>query len=160
MPRITPFLWYATQAEEAAAFYAGVFPDSRITRVTTLPTETPSGPADSVKVVEFVLLGQPFIAINAGDLDTFNHAVSFIVQCEDQDQIDRYWDALLAGGSAQQCGWLKDRFGLYWQIVPAVLSELMADPDRAKAKRAADAMLKMVKIDIAALQSACAPESQ
>lgn len=154
MQKITPFLWYSHQAEEAAAFYASIFPDSRVMRVVAMPSESPSGPPESVKVVEFVLFGQPFVAMSAGPLDPFNHAVSFVVNCEDQAEIDRYWNALLDGGSAEQCGWLKDRFGLSWQIVPAVLGEMMANPDRAKAKRATDAMLEMVKIDIAALQAA------
>ena len=109
-----------------------------------------------MKVVEFVLFGQPFIAMSAGPLDPFNHAVSFVVNCDDQPELDRYWNALLQGGSAEQCGWLKDRFGLSWQIVPTVLSEMMAEPDRAKAKRASDAMMKMVKIDIDVLQAALA----
>jgi predicted 3-demethylubiquinone-9 3-methyltransferase (glyoxalase superfamily) len=154
MQKITPFLWYATQAEEAAAFYASIFPDSRVERVVTLPSESPSGPPGSVKVVDFVLFGQRFAAMTAGPLDPFNHAVSFVVNCENQAEIDRYWNALLDGGTPEQCGWLKDRFGLSWQIVPTVLGDIMADPDRAKAKRAADAMLKMVKIDIATLQAA------
>jgi len=154
MQKITPFLWYSTQAEEAAAFYASIFPDSRVERVVTLPSESPSGPPGSVKVVDFVLFGQRFAAMTAGPLDPFNHAVSFVVNCENQAEIDRYWHALLDGGTPEQCGWLKDRFGLSWQIVPTVLGDIMADPDRAKAKRAADAMLKMVKIDIATLQAA------
>jgi predicted 3-demethylubiquinone-9 3-methyltransferase (glyoxalase superfamily) len=155
MQKITPHLWYAKEAGEAAAFYASVFPDSRVTRVTPVPTESPSGPAGSVKVVEFELFGQPFMAITAGELDPFNHAVSFVVNCEDQAEIDRYWNALLAnGGAPEQCGWLKDRWGLCWQIVPTALGEMMAHPDVAKAKRAADAMLKMVKLDIAALKKA------
>jgi len=154
MQKITPFLWYSTQAEEAAAFYASIFPDSRVERVVTLPSESPSGPPGSVKVVDFVLFGQRFAAMTAGPLDPFNHAVSFVVNCENQAEIDRYWNALLDGGTPEQCGWLKDRFGLSWQIVPTVLGDMMADPDRAKAKRAADAMLKMVKIDIATLQEA------
>lgn len=152
--KITPFLWYAKEAEEAAAFYATIFPDSRITRVTAMPSESPSGPPGSVKVVEFVLFGQSFVAMSAGPLDPFNHAVSFVVNCDDQAELDRYWNALLVGGAPEQCGWLKDRFGLSWQIVPTVLGEMMADPDRAKAKRAADAMLKMIKLDIAALTAA------
>jgi predicted 3-demethylubiquinone-9 3-methyltransferase (glyoxalase superfamily) len=157
MQKITPFLWYSNQAEEAAAFYASIFPDSRINRVVTMPSESPSGPPGSVKVVEFTLFGQTFNAMTAGRLDPFNHAVSFVVNCETQAEIDRYWTALLVnGGSAEQCGWLKDRFGLSWQIVPTVLTQMMADPDRAKAKRATDAMLKMVKLDIAALQAAFA----
>jgi predicted 3-demethylubiquinone-9 3-methyltransferase (glyoxalase superfamily) len=154
MQKITPFLWYSTQAEEAAAFYASVFPDSRVIRVTTLPSESPSGPAGSVKIVEFVLCGQTFTAMSAGPLDPFNHAVSFVVNCDDQAELDRIWNALLDGGSAEQCGWLKDRYGLSWQIVPKVLGELMASTDRVKAKRASDAMMKMVKLDIAALQAA------
>lgn len=155
MQKITPHLWYAKDAEEAAKFYASVFPDSRVTRVTPLPSDTPSGPPGSVKVVEFVLCGQEFMAITAGPLDPFNHAVSFMVNCESQAEIDRYWDALLGnGGSPEQCGWLKDRYGLCWQIVPTVLGEMMASPDKAKAKRACDAMLKMIKLDIAALQAA------
>ena len=159
--KITPFLWYSKEAEAAAAFYAATFPDSRITRVTSLPSESPSGPPDSVKVVEFVLFDQPFIAMSAGPLDPFNHAVSFVVNCDDQTELDRYWNALLAnGGTAEQCGWLRDRYGLCWQIVPTVLGEMMADRDRAKAKRAADAMMKMVKLDIAALKAAYAGSAQ
>jgi predicted 3-demethylubiquinone-9 3-methyltransferase (glyoxalase superfamily) len=159
MQRITPFLWYAKEAEEAAAFYTSIFPDSRVTRVVTMPSESPSGPPGSVKIVDFVLFGQEFVAMTAGPLDPFNHAVSFVVNCKDQAEIDRYWNALLDGGSPEQCGWLKDRFGLSWQIVPTVLVEMMAEPDRAKAKRASDAMMKMVKIDIAALQAAYAGTS-
>jgi predicted 3-demethylubiquinone-9 3-methyltransferase (glyoxalase superfamily) len=157
MQKITPHLWYVKEAEEAAAFYCSVFPGSKVTRVTALPSESPSGPPGSVKVVEFQLFGQDFMAITAGPLDPFNHAVSFIVNCEDQAEIDRYWDGLLAGGGTpEQCGWLRDRYGLCWQIVPAMFGELMAQPDRAKAKRVTDAMLKMVKFDIAALQAAAA----
>jgi len=154
MQKITPFLWYAKEAEEAAKLYTSIFPDSRIVRVTSMPSESPSGPPGSVKIVEFVLFGQNFTAMTAGPLDPFNHAVSFVVNCEDQAEIDKYWNALLEGGQPEQCGWLKDRFGLSWQIVPTLLSRLMADPDKEKAKRASDAMLKMVKIDIAALQAA------
>ncbi len=155
MQKITPFLWYSSQAEEAAEFYARTFPDSRVVRVTGMESESPAGPPGSVKVVEFVLCGQEFTAMSAGRLDSFNHAVSFVVNCDDQAEIDRYWNALLEnGGQAQACGWLKDRFGLSWQIVPRVLGEMMADPDRAKAKRASDAMLTMVKFDLAALQAA------
>ncbi|HEV2170234.1 MAG TPA: VOC family protein [Casimicrobiaceae bacterium] len=154
MQKITPFLWYPRDAESAAEFYATIFPDSRVSRVTALPSESPSGPPESVKVVEFVLFGQPFLAMSAGPLDPFNHAVSFVVTCDNQAELDRYWFALLDGGSAEQCGWLKDRYGLSWQIVPAILGAMMADPDRARAKRASDAMMKMVKIDIASLQAA------
>jgi predicted 3-demethylubiquinone-9 3-methyltransferase (glyoxalase superfamily) len=154
MAKITPHLWYSSEAEEAANFYASIFPDSRVDRVTALPNESPSGPARSVKIVEFTLFGQPFQAISAGPLDPFNHAVSFIVNCADQAEVDRYWNALRDGGKAEQCGWLKDRYGLSWQIVPTVLGELMTDPDRAKAERVGEAMLKMVKLDIAKLIAA------
>ena len=154
MQKITPFLWYAKEAEEAAKLYTSIFPNSRVVRVTAMPSESPSGPPGSVKVVEFVLFGQDFTAMTAGPLDPFNHAVSFVVNCEDQAEIDKYWNALLEGGEPEQCGWLKDRFGLSWQIVPTLLVKLMADPDKAKAKRASDAMMKMVKIDIAALKAA------
>ena len=157
MAKITPFLWYAKEAEEAAHFYAATFPDSKVVRVVSMPADSPSGPAGSVKVVDFLLFGQPFTAMSAGPLDPFNHAVSFVVSCDDQAELDRYWNALLAnGGEAEQCGWLKDRYGLCWQIVPSVLDDLMASPDRAAAGRAAEAMLKMVKLDFAALQAAFA----
>ena len=134
MQKITPFLWYSKEAEEAAAFYASIFPDSRVVRVTALPSESPSGPPGSVKVVEFVLFGQPFVAMSAGPLDPFNHAVSFVVNCDDQAEVDRYWNALLKGGAAEQCGWLKDRYGLSWQIVPDALPRLLSDPDRGRAR--------------------------
>jgi len=154
MQKITPFLWYAKDAEEAARFYASIFPDSRVNHVVAMPSESPSGPPGSVKVVDFVLCGQTFTAMTAGRLDPFNHAVSFVVNCESQEEIDRYWNALIEGGSAEQCGWLKDRFGLSWQIVPVVMVKMMSDLDHAKAKRATDAMLKMVKLDIAKLTAA------
>jgi predicted 3-demethylubiquinone-9 3-methyltransferase (glyoxalase superfamily) len=152
--RIVPSLWYSEKAEEAAAFYAAVLPNSRVDSVTPLPSDTPSGPAGSVKVVEFTLMGQPFIAISAGPLDAFNHSVSFLVECDDQAEIDRLWAALSEGGKTERCGWLKDRYGLYWQIAPAGLGHMMKDPDRARAKRVAEAMLKMVKLDIAGLKKA------
>ena len=153
--RIFTHLWYAKEAEEAARFYASIFPDSRVERVTPLWSDSPSGPAGSVKVVDFTLLGQRFQAISAGPHHEFNDAVSLVVLCEDQAELDRYWNALLAGGGqAQACGWLIDRFGLRWQIVPAILDELMRDDDRASSKRVSDAMLKMVKLDIAGLEKA------
>ncbi len=157
--RITPHLWYATGAEEAARFYASIFPDSRVNRVTPLPVDSPSGPAGSVKMVDFTLFGQPFQAISAGPLDPFNHAISLVVACDDQAELDRYWNALLAGGQAEQCGWLKDKYGLSWQIVPARLAEMMEDADPAKARRVAQAILKMVKLDIAGLEAAFAGRS-
>jgi len=154
LQKITPHLWYAKEAEEAARFYASIFPDSKVDRVTALPSDSPSGPAGSVKLVEFTLFGQAFMAISAGPLDPFNHAISFVVSCEDQAEIDRYWEALLRGGAPEQCGWLKDRYGVSWQIVPTILGDMMTDPDRDKARRAAEAMLKMVKLDIAGLRAA------
>jgi predicted 3-demethylubiquinone-9 3-methyltransferase (glyoxalase superfamily) len=153
--KIFPFLWYAREAEEAAKFYASVFPDSRVDRVTTLLSDTPSGPPGSVKVVDFTLFGQKFQAMTAGPHHEFNDAVSMVVLCDNQAELDRYWTALLSGGGKPQaCGWLIDRFGLRWQIVPAVLSEMMADPDPVRSKRATDALLQMVKFDIAGLEKA------
>lgn len=155
MAKISPFLWYAMEAEEAAAFYARTFPNSRVNRVTSMPSESPSGPPGSVKVVEFELFGQPFVAMSAGPLDPFNHSVSFSVSCDDQAELDRYWNAILAnGGTVEQCGWIRDRYGLCWQIVPAILNDLTGSSDRVKAKRATDAMLKMVKLEIAQLKAA------
>ena len=152
--KIMPHLWYTREAEEAARFYASIFPDSRVDRVTALPVDSPSGPAGSVKVVELTLLGQPFMAISAGPMDTFNHAISFMVMCDDQAELDRYWNALLEGGTPEACGWLRDRYGLSWQIVPTELGAMMSDPDRERARRAAEAMMTMVKLDIAALRAA------
>ena len=152
--KIFPHLWYAKEAEEAARFYASIFPDSRVDRVTAMPVDSPSGPAGSVKVVEFTLFGQPFQAISAGPLDPFNHAISFMVSCETQAELDRYWHALLEGGQAEMCGWLKDRYGVSWQIVPAILGEMMRDSDPTRSKRTSDAMMRMVKLDIAALKKA------
>lgn len=148
-------LWYATEAEEAARFYASVFPDSHVDRVTPLLSESPSGPPGSVKIVEFTLLGQRFQAMSAGPHHQFNDAISIVVLCDDQAELDRYWAALLDnGGQPQACGWLIDRYGLRWQIVPAVLEKLMSDPDAVRAKNVSDAMLQMVKLDIAALEKA------
>jgi len=152
--KIFPHLWYAKEAEEAARFYASIFPESRVDRVTALPSESPSGPAGTVKVVNFTLFGQPFQAISAGPLDPFNHAISLVVVCEDQQELDRYWNALLEGGKAENCGWLRDRYGVSWQIVPAAMDRMLGDPDVTRVKRVTDAMLKMVKFDIAKLQAA------
>jgi predicted 3-demethylubiquinone-9 3-methyltransferase (glyoxalase superfamily) len=154
--KIFPHLWYAKEAEEAATFYASIFPDSRVDRVTPLLSDSPSGPPGSVKVVDFTLFGQRFQAISAGPLDPFNHAISLVVVCDEQAEIDRYWDALLKGGKAEACGWLQDKYGVSWQIVPAVMDEMMSDKDPARSKRVTDAMLKMVKLDIAKLQAAYA----
>ena len=153
--RIFPFLWYAKEAEEAARFYASIFPDSRVDGVAAMQSESPSGPPGSVKVVDFTLFGQRFQAMSAGPHHEFNDAISMVVMCEDQVELDRYWNALLeGGGKPQACGWLNDRFGVRWQIVPTRLEEMMRDKDPARSKRASDAMLKMVKIDIAELEKA------
>ena len=155
MGKIHTHLWYAKEAEEAAKFYASIFPDSRVDRVTALQSESPSGPPGSVKVVDFTLFGQHFQAISAGPHHEFNDAISLVVLCDDQAELDRYWNALLkGGGKPQACGWLIDRFGLRWQIVPAAFEEMMRDKDPARSKRVTDAMLKMIKLDIAALEKA------
>jgi predicted 3-demethylubiquinone-9 3-methyltransferase (glyoxalase superfamily) len=154
-PKVFPHLWYAKEAEEAARFYASIFPDSRVDAVTPLMTDTPSGPAGSVKVVDFTLFGQRFQAISAGPHHEFNDAISLVVLCDDQAELDRYWNALLeGGGKPAACGWLVDRYGLRWQIVPAAFDKMMRDADRARSKRVAEAMLKMVKLDIATLEKA------
>ncbi|MEW5854006.1 MAG: VOC family protein [Myxococcota bacterium] len=153
--KVMPHLWYAKEAEAAARFYASIFPNSSVDRVTSLPVDTPSGPAGTVKVVDFRLFGQRFQAISAGPLDPFNHAVSFVVLCEDQAELDRYWKALLkGGGEPEMCGWLRDKFGLSWQIVPAELDEMMSDPDRERAIRVCEVMLRQQKLDIGALRAA------
>jgi predicted 3-demethylubiquinone-9 3-methyltransferase (glyoxalase superfamily) len=153
--KIYTHLWYAKDAEAAAAFYASIFPDSRVDRVTPLLSESPSGPPGSVKIVDFTLFGQRFQAMTAGPHHDFNDAISIVVACDNQEELDRYWNALLeGGGKPTACGWLIDRFGLRWQIVPAVLEEMMNDKDPARSKRVTDALLQMVKLDIAALESA------
>jgi predicted 3-demethylubiquinone-9 3-methyltransferase (glyoxalase superfamily) len=154
MPEITPNLWFDTQAEEAAAFYVSVFPNSRVTAVSHY-TEAGPRPAGTVMTVEFELDGRRFVGINGGPEFTFDEAVSFQIDCEDQAEIDRYWAALLAGGGQEgPCGWLKDRFGLSWQVVPKGMHAFFADPDTARVNRAMEAMLGMRKIDIAALERA------
>ena len=153
--KIFPNFWFVKEAEEAARFYASIFPDSRVDRVFTIPSDTPSGPAGSVKIVDFTLFGQRFQALSAGPLDPFNHAISMVVQCDDQAEVDRYWAALLQGGGVEeQCGWLRDRYGVSWQVIPSTMDDLMAYSDLARARRVTDAMLKMVKLDIAKLKAA------
>jgi predicted 3-demethylubiquinone-9 3-methyltransferase (glyoxalase superfamily) len=155
MSKISPCLWFDGRAEEAAAFYTSLFPNSRIERVNRSPGETPSGPEGMVLTVDFTLGGEPFIALNGGPDFQFNEAVSFSIDCEDQAEVDRYWDALIAdGGEPSVCGWLKDRFGVSWQVVPRVLPEYLSADDREAAKRALDAMLKMTKLDVATLREA------
>jgi predicted 3-demethylubiquinone-9 3-methyltransferase (glyoxalase superfamily) len=155
MSKIIPCLWFDGVAEEAANFYASLLPDSRVDRVNRAPADNPSTPAGAALMVEFTLAGQPFLGINGGPQFPFTEAVSFTIQCEDQAEIDRLWDALTAeGGKPVQCGWLKDRYGLSWQIVPKALGTLLGGDDKAGAKRAMEAMLKMVKLDIAELERA------
>src|SRR5512134_1727289 len=131
--KIIPHLWFVKEAVEAANFYVSLFPNSRVDSVTPIPAETPSGPAGSVPIVEFTLAGQRFMAISAGPLDPFNHSISFIVNCEDQAEIDRLWDAFADGGTIEMCGWIRDRWGVCWQIVPAAFGEMMKDKDKARA---------------------------
>jgi predicted 3-demethylubiquinone-9 3-methyltransferase (glyoxalase superfamily) len=153
MSKLTTCLWFDGQAEEAAAFYTELLPESRLTgEVERYPEGSPQ--AGAVMTVGFELLGQPFVGLNGGPLFTFNEAVSFVIPCTTQAEVDRYWEALTEGGSEQPCGWCKDRFGLSWQVVPARLMELLRDPDGGRAQRAAAAMMGMKKIDIAALEAA------
>jgi predicted 3-demethylubiquinone-9 3-methyltransferase (glyoxalase superfamily) len=153
MQKITPFLWFDTHAEEAARFYASIFPNSRILNTARYGDAGP-GPKGSVMTVEFQLDGQRMIALNGGPVFRFTEAISLVVDCKDQKEVDHYWSRLLQGGQESMCGWLKDRYGLSWQIVPAVLGRLLSEPDAKKAKRVMEAMLKMKKIDIAALEAA------
>jgi len=155
MSKITPFLWYDSEAEEAATLYTSLFPSSRIVDVARYGAAGP-GPEGTVMTVRFELDGQRFVALNGGPAHPFTEAVSFVVDCTTQDEVDRYWSALSEGGEAGPCGWLKDRFGLSWQIVPSRLPELLTDPDRATSQRVMQAMLQMKKIDIAALEEAAA----
>ncbi|MCC4294444.1 VOC family protein [Brevundimonas aurantiaca] len=155
--KIVPCLWFDGEAEAATAFYVSLLPDSRITAVNRSPVDTPSGPAGSVLTVQFVLAGREYLALNGGPNFRFTEAVSFMVMTEDQAETDRLWDALTAdGGRENACGWLKDRWGLSWQITPRRLVELTTDPDPARAKAAMQAMMDMIKIDVAALDRAVA----
>jgi predicted 3-demethylubiquinone-9 3-methyltransferase (glyoxalase superfamily) len=151
--RIIPNLWFDTEAEEAADFYTSVFENSRIVNVTHY-TEAGPRPAGTVMTVEFELDGQRFVGINGGPQFTFDEAVSFQITCEDQDEVDSYWERLSEGGEEGQCGWLKDRYGLSWQVVPTGMEEVFGDPDPERARRAMEAMLGMRKLDIAALRTA------
>lgn len=153
MQKITPFLWFDNQAEAAAKFYVSIFKNSRITRIARYSEGSP-GPAGSVMTVEFKLDGQEFLALNGGPHYKINEAVSFVVNCKTQAEVDRFWTRLSAGGKKIQCGWLTDKFGVTWQIVPIILGTLMSGKDRAKAARVTQAMLKMVKLDIKKLREA------
>jgi predicted 3-demethylubiquinone-9 3-methyltransferase (glyoxalase superfamily) len=151
--RITPNLWFDTQALEAAEFYCSIFPNSRIVSVARYPQDAP-GPAGEVMTVEYELDGQRFVHINGGPQFTFSEAVSLSVECADQAELDHFWERLLDGGEESQCGWLKDRYGFSWQVVPAGIDELFTDPDPGRAHRAYQAMLRMTKLDLAELQRA------
>ncbi|HTU24801.1 MAG TPA: VOC family protein [Pirellulales bacterium] len=152
--RITPFLWFDHQADEAAAFYTSIFPNSRVVKVVRQNPAVPE-PAGKVLTVEFELDGRRYVAFNGGPRFRFTEAISLVVHCENQAEVDTYWDGLLAGGGTPiQCGWLKDRFGLFWQITPTALIRLLGDPDPARAARVMQAMMQMVKIDIAAIEQA------
>lgn len=155
MPKITPVLWFDGNAEEAANFYVTLLPNSHVDNVARSPADTPSGLEGSVITVDFTLAGQQLQGLNGGPDFKFTEAVSFRIDCDDQAEVDRLWNALTAnGGEESVCGWLKDRYGLSWQITPRRLGELLSDPDPARARRAMEAMLKMVKIDIAELERA------
>jgi len=154
MSKISPCLWFDGEAEEAAKFYVSLLPDSKINRVQKNPVDGPSGKAGSVLVVQFTLAGQEYMALNGGKRFEYTHAISFKIDCADQAEVDRLWDGLSEGGSIERCGWLKDRYGISWQIVPSVLPELLGGPDRAGAARAMAAMMQMVKCDIAGLKKA------
>jgi predicted 3-demethylubiquinone-9 3-methyltransferase (glyoxalase superfamily) len=151
--KITPFLWFDGQAEEAATFYASIFPNSKIVKVARY-TDAGPGPAGSAMTVEFELEGQRFVGLNGGPKYKFTEAISFVVNCQTQEEVDFYWEKLSAGGAEIQCGWLKDKFGLCWQIVPTALLQLVTGPDRKRAERAMKAMFAMKKIDIRVLQKA------
>jgi predicted 3-demethylubiquinone-9 3-methyltransferase (glyoxalase superfamily) len=155
--KITPFLWFDDKAEEAAKFYTSIFKNSKIGNITRYDEEAagPTGrPAGSVMTVDFQLGGQEFVALNGGPMFKFTEAISFVVNCENQEGVDYFWSKLSAGGEESRCGWLKDKFGLSWQVVPTVLTEMLTDKDTAKAKRVMHAMLQMDKIDIAVLKKA------
>jgi len=153
MPRITPNLWFDTESKEAAEFYVSVFPNSEVRNVSYYGEAGPR-PAGTVLTVDFVLDGQVITAINGGPEFTFDEAISLLINCADQDEVDYYWAKLTEGGEEGQCGWLKDRYGLTWQVVPAGMEELLSDPDEGRSQRAMKAMLGMKKIDVAALHQA------
>jgi predicted 3-demethylubiquinone-9 3-methyltransferase (glyoxalase superfamily) len=153
MQKITPFLWFDTEAEEAANFYVSIFKNSRVKTLSRYGDAGP-GPKGSVMTVQFELSGQEFLALNAGPQFKFSPAISFLINCETQEEVDCYWDKLSAGGREDQCGWLTDKFGLSWQVVPTILGKLLADKGAGKAQRVMQAMLQMKKIDSGKLQAA------
>lgn len=154
MAKVTQHLWFEKDMEAALRFYTGLIPGSSVDWLATMPADSPSGPAGSVRYAGFTLGDQRYQALEAGPLDPFNHAFSIMIECDDQAEVDRLWEALREGGATEPCGWVRDRWGLSWQVTPKRLGELMSDPDTAKVKRVAEAMLKMVKIDIAGLEAA------
>lgn len=156
-PKITPFLWFDTQAEEAARFYVSLFEDSKVLSIARYG-EGGMGPVGAVMTVEFQLAGQRFVALNGGPIYKFTEAVSFVVNCEDQEEIDYFWAKLGAGGRDIECGWLKDRYGLSWQVVPTALWKMVTDKDPARSARMMQALLKMKKLDLATLEAAYGPE--
>ncbi|WCM25756.1 VOC family protein [Sphingomonas sp. QA11] len=159
MTKITPCLWYDGTAEEAAAFYAATFPDSRVEAVHRAPADFPGGHQGDVLTVDFTVLGMRFLGLNGGPAFTFDEAVSFQVHTDDQAETDRYWNAIVGNGGAESaCGWCRDKWGLSWQITPRVLTDAMTNPDRAAAGRAMEAMMTMRKIDIATIERALAGE--
>jgi predicted 3-demethylubiquinone-9 3-methyltransferase (glyoxalase superfamily) len=154
-PKVYPCLWFDGQAEEAASYYVTLLPDSQVDRVWRSPADTPSGPAGMVLTVDFTLAGQHFQGLNGGADFSFNEAISFVIECEDQAEVDRLWEALTAdGGEPGPCGWLKDRYGMSWQIVPKAMNEMLADSDDERARRAMEAMLQMGKIELAEVERA------
>lgn len=160
MDKISTCLWFDGQAEDAARFYTSLFPNSHVDAVENAASDTPSGPEGTALTVNFTLAGRSFIGLNGGPEFPFTEAISMSIDCDDQAEVDRYWDALLAdGGQPSVCGWLKDRFGLSWQVIPRQLPQMLQSSDRAAAKRAMEAMLKMVKIDVAELERAYAGEA-
>lgn len=154
--KVSQHLWFEKDMESAVRFYVSLIPGSEVKSFTPMLADSPSGPAGSVIVASFTLGDQDYMAIEAGPMEEFNHRFSIMVECDTQEEIDDLWEALSAGGSTEQCGWLRDRWGLAWQIAPRRLQELMDSPDRAKAKRVTEAMLKMTKFDIEQLEAAAA----
>jgi predicted 3-demethylubiquinone-9 3-methyltransferase (glyoxalase superfamily) len=159
MQRITPFLWFLDQAEGAVAFYSAIFKDAKVVNVARYGeagAQVSGKPAGSVMAITFELAGQRFVALNGGPVYTFSPAISFVVSCGGQEEVDWFWEKLSEGGEKQVCGWLRDKFGVTWQVVPAILDEMLLDPDPVKAERVMQAMLRMTKIDIAGLKKAYA----
>lgn len=159
MSKVRPCLWFDGKAEEAARFYVSLLPDSHIDAVVPYTVEAPGGSAGEVMMVEFTLAGRPYLALNGGPAFAFTPALSFAIDCADQAEVDRLWEALIDGGTPERCGWLKDRYGVSWQIVPSELTTMMKSRDAVKVRRMTEAMMQMVKLDIPALRTAYAGEA-